>query len=228
MAILAVGGPIVLILPFRWVDPPTTAFVLRAEVLAGHDIGFDRALQWTDLDDISPSLPLAVLASEDQKFFVHHGFDTEAIGDALADAGRGGRLRGASTISQQVAKNLFLWPSRSPVRKGLEAHLTLFVEALWPKRRILEVYLNIAEFGDAMFGVSAAASQFFGVTPDLLDAEQAARLAAVLPSPRMFKVQDPSPQVLKRQAWILDQMEGLRGTIYTASLTEGATDSGEE
>ena len=173
-------------------------------------------IRWVDWDQISPNLPISVIASEDQRFPSHHGFDLESIEKALRE--RQERVRGASTISQQVAKNLYLWPGRSWIRKGLEAYLTVFIELLWPKRRILEVYLNIAQFGQEVFGVGTAAPVFFGRPASELSPRQAALMAAVLPSPRRMSVARPSPYVEKRVAWILEQVEQLGGAGYLDGL----------
>jgi monofunctional biosynthetic peptidoglycan transglycosylase len=171
-----------------------------------------------DWERISPHAAVAVLASEDQRFPHHAGFDLESIADAVEKRSRGGRLRGASTISQQVAKNLFLWPGRSFLRKGLEAWFAGLLELTWPKRRILEVYLNVAEFGDGVFGVEEASRRFFGKPAAGLSADEAARLAAVLPSPRRMRADHPSPWVLARSAWIQEQMAQLGGAAYLRTL----------
>lgn len=189
----------------RWVDPPTSAFMLREQLTR------PVRHRWIDWPQISPHAKVAVIAAEDQKFPEHHGFDLESINDALEDRERGRRVRGASTISQQVAKNLFLWPGQSWVRKGLEAYFTVLIETLWPKRRILEVYLNIAEFGSGVFGIGAASEVYFGKRPASLSAPDAALLAAVLPSPKRMRVQAPSRYVRSRQDWILGQMRGVGG-----------------
>ncbi len=143
-------------------DPPTTAFIIRERLSAGEP-GKPKSVQyrWVDGEQISPYIKVAVIASEDQKFPEHYGFDLDSINDALEDRERGRRVRGASTLTQQVAKNLFLWPGQSWIRKGLEAYFTVLIETLWPKQRILEVYVNIAEFGSGVFGVGAAAEIFF-------------------------------------------------------------------
>jgi monofunctional biosynthetic peptidoglycan transglycosylase len=166
---------------------------------------------WIPLDDLPRNAAIAVIAAEDQLFFQHSGFDFEAIEDALERNARrkGRRIRGASTISQQVAKNLFLWRGKSFVRKGLEAYFTILIEALWPKQRILEVYLNVAEFGERTYGVGAASRHFFGKSAQRLTAEECALLAVVLPNPRELKAGEPSEYVLKRQAFILGQMYDL-------------------
>src|SRR3990170_3240644 len=156
-------------------------------------------------------MSLAVIAAEDQNFPFHFGFDFEQIEKAIEQSNRGRRLRGASTITQQVAKNLFLWEGRSFIRKGLEAYFYVLLELFWPKRRILEVYLNIAEFGDGTHGVYAAAKTFFGKHPSELTPSEAALLAAVLPHPKHLHANTPSPYVEERARWIEEQMEQLGG-----------------
>jgi monofunctional biosynthetic peptidoglycan transglycosylase len=180
--------------------------------------GCDIRYQWVDWRDISPHMGVAVVAAEDQKFPQHLGFDVDALVEVWQEHQDGGRLRGASTISQQVAKNLFLWPGRSFIRKGLEAYFTVCLEGLWSKRRILEVYLNVAEFGQGIFGVAAASETFFDKSPAQLAAHEAALLAAVLPNPSEFDVKQPSPYVLKRRVWILRQMQQLGGSKYLHGL----------
>ena len=174
--------------------------------------------QWQPSTQISPNMALAAIAAEDQRFPIHNGFDLEAISAALRDAENGASLRGGSTITQQVAKNLFLWPGRSFVRKGVEAWLTFLIELMWNKQRILEMYLNIAQFGDRTFGVEAASQQFFQISAKDLTAEEAALLAAVLPGPELYSVEAPSGQVLDNQYWILTQMNQLGGTAYLEQL----------
>lgn len=176
------------------------------------------AYQWQPYEQISPNMLLAAIASEDQRFPVHAGFDVDAISAALRDAESGASLRGASTITQQVAKNLFLWPGRSFVRKGLEAWFTLLIELMWSKERILQVYVNIAQFGDRTFGVEAASQQFFQVSAQDLTPEEAALLAAVLPNPELYSVAAPSWEVIDSQGWILTQMNQLGGTAYLQQL----------
>ncbi len=175
---------------------------------------FHLRQHWVPWKKVSPWVPLAMVAGEDQKFPYHHGFDFESIDKAIDAADDGKRLRGASTISQQTAKNLFLWNGRSFVRKGLEAYFTVLLELTWPKQRILEVYVNIAELGNGIYGVGAASEVYFHTTPARLDPAQAARLAAVLPSPRRLHVDRPSAYVLRRAAWIRRQMEQLGGPGY--------------
>ncbi len=162
---------------------------------------------WVSAKKISDYASSAVIAAEDQRFFQHSGFDLDAIQSSIDTYMDGGRLRGASTISQQVAKNLFLTPSKSFVRKGLEVWFTLLIELLWSKERILTVYLNIAEFGDHLFGIEAASRYYFGVHADRINRSQAALLAATLPNPILLRAAQPSAYLLKRQRWILRQME---------------------
>ena len=214
--------PLALLLLLRWVPPPTTAFMLQDELAAASRAATMRMpYRWTAWEDIAPQAAIAVIASEDQKFPDHHGFDVEAIRMALGDALQGGRLRGASTISQQTAKNLFLWPGRSFFRKGLEAYLTVLIELCWSKRRIMEVYLNVAEFGTGVFGITAASERFFDKRPAELTADEAALLAAVLPYPSGWRVDDPSRRVRRRQAWIRDQMTRLGGVALIEERISG-------
>lgn len=201
IAVLASTG---LVLVLRFVSPPFTAMMLDQP-------GPLREIQyeWRDRPQIAVTVARAVIASEDQRFLAHHGFDFDQLQIAIGEYRAGDELRGASTITQQVAKNLFLWSGRSFLRKGLEAYFTVLLEACWPKQRILEVYLNVAELGDGVFGVEAAARRFFGVHASALSAEQAALLAAVLPNPHKLQVDKPSSYVRGRESWILAQMQVL-------------------
>ncbi len=201
------------VLVLRWVNPPYTAFMAESQIAAWSkgDRSYAARHQWAELDHISANLPLAVVASEDQKFPEHWGFDVEAIEKAYELNRHSHRVHGASTISQQVAKNLFLWSGRSYVRKALEAYFTLLIEACWPKRRILEVYLNIAEFGGGIYGAEAAAQRYFHTTAAKLSRGDAAVLAAVLPNPLLLSAAAPSAYVQSRRDWILGQMQALGG-----------------
>jgi monofunctional glycosyltransferase len=205
----------------RFFDPWTSAVIVNERVASWVD-GKPGALRvqraWRDFDRISPQLALAVIAAEDQRFLDHIGFDFKQIQKALDESERGGRSRGASTITQQVAKNLFLWNGRSYVRKGLEAWFTLLIEVIWPKQRTLEIYLNIAEFGRGIYGAEAAAQIFFRKPAKTLNRAEAARLAAVLPSPRRYRADNPGPYVQRRQHEIELQMAALGGTGYLAPL----------
>jgi len=189
---------------YRWINPPTTLLM----VAEGWRLGGAKH-QWRGLDAISPHLARAVIAAEDARFCDHPGFDFVEIGRALDERERG-RVRGASTISQQTAKNAFLWPAQSWARKGLEAGFTVLIEALWPKRRILEVYLNVAEFGEGVFGAEAAAQRWFAIPADKLTLAQAARLAAILPSPRTRNPAKPSAYVAGRARAIAGGAETIR------------------
>jgi monofunctional biosynthetic peptidoglycan transglycosylase len=199
---------LLLVVPLRWIDPATTSFILQDE-RAG-----DKWLRqrWTPLEAIAPHLPLAVIAAEDQRFPDHHGIDLKAIEKALDE--KGGRRRGASTITQQLAKNLYLWSGRSMIRKGIEAWLTLLMEATWSKNRIMEVYLNTVEFGPGTYGVTAASKRFFGRSPKQLTPRQAALLAAVLPSPKRMSAKAPSAYVNQRANEIQYWMGRLGGEKY--------------
>lgn len=216
--LLVVAVTLLQVLALRFIDPPTSAFMLDRQWQAFRAGEADFALRydWVDWDALSPHLPIALVAAEDQRFPTHAGFDFEAIDKALESNARGGRVRGASTISQQVAKNLFLWDGRSWLRKGAEAWYTVLIEALWPKQRILEVYANLAEFGDGIYGAEAAAQAFFGKPAKRLSAAESARLAAVLPSPKRYSVAAPGPYVQRRSAWIARQARNLGGPAYLA------------
>lgn len=203
----------------RWVDPPTSAFIERERLISAvSKSSYTVRHRWVDWGDISTQMKIAVIASEDQLFPDHNGFDFKSINRAWQDREHGKRVRGASTISQQVAKNLFLWPAQSWLRKGLEVYFTLLIETFWPKQRILEVYLNVAEFGRGVFGVGAASDTFFRKRPARLTASDAALLAAVLPSPKRLRVDAPSSYVRKRQQWILRQMRGIGGSAVLADM----------
>jgi monofunctional biosynthetic peptidoglycan transglycosylase len=202
-----------LVLPFRWLPPPISSVMAQEWVTAvaeGRD-AFSAPPRWTDWDDIPSQLPLAVIASEDQRFIVHNGFDLKSIAEAIEERLDGGRMRGASTITQQVAKNLYLWQGRSFLRKGLEAYFTVLLEAAWPKRRIIEVYLNIAEFGRGVYGVDAAARHLFNKPPRSLKPWESCRLAAVLPNPKRMNAASPSPYVRSRAVWIQRQIRLMGG-----------------
>jgi len=202
------------VMVLRWIPPLSTAFILRERVFGEQPV----AHRWTPWEEIAPVMALAVVASEDQKFPVHNGFDIEEIARALSEDDR---RRGASTISQQVAKNLFLWPGGGWLRKGVEAYFTVIIEALWPKRRILEVYLNVAEFGPGVFGVGEAADRFFNKSPAQLNPYEAARLAAVLPNPKRMSVANPSNYVVRRGDTIRAQMRRLGGSAYLQEIWRG-------
>jgi monofunctional biosynthetic peptidoglycan transglycosylase len=207
LSIIAVGL-------LRWIDPPFSMVML-------HRAWDEQAWQkqvWTDIEQVAPTIALAVVAAEDQRFPQHWGFDTAEILAAVEKHLDGGKLRGASTISQQVARNLFLWQGRSFFRKGLEVWFTLLVETIWSKRRILEMYLNFAETGKQRFGVTLAARQAFGVSADRLTEHQSALIASALPNPIKFVIERPGPYQLKRRDWIVGQMRNLGGVAYLAPI----------
>ncbi|MFC1851772.1 monofunctional biosynthetic peptidoglycan transglycosylase [candidate division CSSED10-310 bacterium] len=199
---------ILLVLGLRWIPPPTTAFLIQDLYQQGKSAESIHSVkvEWSDWADISPHIFVAVIVSEDQRFFQHHGFDVDEIQKAWAEYQGGKRLRGASTITQQLAKNLFLWSGRSVVRKGLEAYFTIIIELLWPKNRILEIYVNIIQYGQGVYGVTAASEHFFHKPPSQVTPREAALLAAVLPNPLRFRIDKPSPYVKQRQEWIIRQM----------------------
>ena len=199
MLVLVFGliGPIAVTALYRFVPPPIT-YLMIERLFEGK--GFDR--RWRPLDEMSPRLVRAVIAAEDARFCQHHGFDFEAMEKAMEANAKGKKLRGGSTISQQTAKNVFLWPDRSYVRKGLEAYFAVLIETIWGKRRIMEVYLNSIEWGPGIYGAEAAALKNFGVGADKLTAAQSARLAAILPSPLKWKAAKPGPYVRKRSGKI--------------------------
>ena len=223
VALLAAG-----ILATRWLPPPTSAFILEAQFHAWREgrADFTPKRQWVGLEAIAPAAGLAAVAAEDQLFFTHKGFDFDAMAQALRRNQVSRRVRGGSTISQQTAKNLFLYPGRSFLRKGLEAGLTVLLESLWPKSRILEVYLNFAQFGDGVYGVEAASRAFFGKPARRLEPAEAALLAAVLPNPLQLRADRPSAYVLKRRDWILRQMRQLGADLYPRGLSPSADGEG--
>ncbi len=205
LAGIGIAG-LVVVASLRWIDPVTSSVILRENLFGAADsrwISFD----WRPLERISAPMAAAVIAAEDQRFFRHSGLDFVELSKTLR-AGKS-RPRGASTITQQVAKNLFLWSGRSYARKILEAGLAIYIDSFWGKRRVLEIYLNIAQFGPAVYGVENAARRFFGKPAARLSRYEAARLAAVLPNPNLRSAAHPSELVLQRQRWILAQMRTL-------------------
>ncbi len=215
LAVLALVSALLVGL-LRWVDPPMSAFMMRQAVV-GWWLDRPRPYfyhDWVPWERIPPALPLAVIAGEDQRFAYHHGFDPEELRKSLATWRRGGGLRGASTITQQTAKNLFLWTGRSWIRKGLEAWFSALIEALWSKQRILEVYLNIAQFSPSTYGVGAAAERYFHRPVDEITLPEAALLAAVLPAPGTSRLNRPSARLQRRADWIADQVLRIGGRRY--------------
>ncbi|WP_432473801.1 monofunctional biosynthetic peptidoglycan transglycosylase [Amphritea sp. HPY] len=207
--LVALLTPVLLVLVLRFADPATWMWQLQREMSPPAGYPQTSKHQWVPLEKISPRMQLAVIASEDQKFPEHWGFDLESISKALQQNEQGSRIRGASTLTQQTAKNLFLWPAKSYFRKGVEAGFTLLIETFWDKPRILEVYLNIAEFGPGVYGVEAASQKFFGKPASKLSSSEAARLATVLPNPYRMSAARPSNYVWQRSSWIQRQMRML-------------------
>lgn len=207
------------ILFLRFVPPPFSALMVQRRIESWSGTApYKPQYDWTPLDRIAPVMGAAVIAAEDQTFADHFGFDWKAIEKAMEHNEHSKRIRGASTLSQQTAKNLFLPSGRTWTRKGLEAYFTLLLEMGWSKRRILEVYLNIVEFGDGVYGVESASQAFFGKPAARLSSSEAALLAAVLPNPHLYKVKAPSSYVRGRQQWILDQMVQLGGPKVVREL----------
>ena len=213
LLIFGLVGPVAVTAIYRFAPPPLTWLMVQ-RVFEGR--GFHRT--WVPLEAISPKLVRAAIGAEDARFCEHHGFDFQAIEKAMASNAKGRKLRGGSTISQQTAKNVFLWPGRSYVRKGLEAYFTVLIEVIWGKRRIMEVYLNSIEWGPGVYGAEAAARANFGVSAAQLSAPQAARLAAILPSPLKWQAARPGPYVQKRSGKITRaagavRRDGLAGCV---------------
>lgn len=205
------------IIVLRWVDPPVT-FTQLASWVQGYGLKRD----YVNYDEISPNMKLAIVASEDQLFPVHNGFDWKSIEKAMKHNSkqRVKIIKGGSTISQQTAKNVFLWQGRSWLRKGLEAYFTFMIELVWGKERILDVYLNVAEMGPGIFGAEAAAQKYFHKSADKLSSKESAMIAACLPNPKKYKVSPPSPYITKRHQWVLNQMNNLRGNDDIAAVID--------
>lgn len=199
---------LVYIVALKWVNPPFTITMISSRMALS---GSHFHKKWVSWDQIAPAAKLSVIAAEDQLFAVHNGFDIKSIKKAWKYNQTNKRTRGASTISQQTAKNVFLWQGRSWLRKGLEVYFTFMIEKIWGKKRILEVYLNVAQMGKGIYGVEAAAQQYYGKKAKALTRAQAAMIAAVLPDPVDYSVASPSRYVLSRQHWILGQMNNLEG-----------------
>jgi len=210
-----------LVLLLRFIPVPFSALMVQRRIESWFSSErYTSRHDWVPLEEIAPSMGVAVIAAEDQNFPEHFGFDWKAIEKAIAHNERSRRKRGASTVTQQTAKNLFLWETRSWTRKGFEAYFTLLIELAWSKSRILEVYLNIVEFGDGVYGVEAASRTYFGKPARKLRPSEAALLAAVLPNPHRYRAAAPSGYVRNRQAWILGQMSAMGGPGLLKSLGE--------
>ncbi len=208
---------ILIVLIFKWVPVPVTPLMfirIAEQSFDGKELKLDK--DWQPISKINPHLPLAVVASEDQRFLHHWGFDFESMEKAFESNKKGKRIRGASTISQQTAKNVFLWPGRNYLRKALEVYFTGLIELFWSKERILEVYLNVIEMGDGIYGAQAASKIYFKKDVAGLSAQQAALIAAILPNPRRYSAHRPTPYILGRQTWILRQMRNIEKLDYSS------------
>lgn len=211
MVIFFFASTLITVLAYKWLPVPLTPLmVIRCVQQVKHGEHVRLRHHWVPLEEISPDLPLAVIASEDQRFREHNGFDFNAISQAIKENKQGKRQRGGSTISQQTAKNVFLWPGHSWVRKGLEVYFTVLIELIWGKDRIMEVYVNSIEMGDGIYGAEAVAQWHFQCTARDLNRRQCALIAATLPNPLRFSSKNPSAYMLKRQTWILRQMRNLQ------------------
>jgi len=206
------------VLILKWTDPVTSSVMIQRQIESLFTGGESVSYIWCNYNDISVAVALAVVASEDQNFPNHFGFDFDQINKALKERKERRRLRGASTITQQVAKNLFLWEGKSFIRKGIEAYYTILIETFWSKKRILEVYLNIAEMGNNVFGVGAASKIYYNKIPKKLTLGESALIAAVLPNPKRYSVRNPSGYIQRRQQWIIRQMNSLGGVAYIKDL----------
>jgi monofunctional glycosyltransferase len=214
--ILLFIAQLIYIILLKWVDPPITITQI-VSLVEGNGLKRD----YVPIQDISPNAQLAIIASEDQLFPDHNGFDVKSIEKVITQGSKkSGRMRGASTISQQVAKNVFLWQGRSWIRKGVEAYFTFMIEKIWGKKRILEVYLNVAEMGKGVFGIEAAGQQYFKKSAKKLSRREAAMIAACLPNPKKYAVKPPSRYISQRYPWILRQMNNLEGDPEIKLLVE--------
>lgn len=211
--LIIIAGTILWVFLYKYLNPPLTPLMVIGYFGEAKTIN----KKWKDYNQISRYMKLAVIAGEDQKFPLHDGFDIDSIKDAIDEKLSGDRLRGASTISQQTAKNVFLWPSRSWARKGAEAYFTFLIEKLWGKKRILEVYLNVIETGKGIYGVDEAGETYFGKAAGQLGKEESALIAAILPNPVEMSATRPTKYVRERQAWIMKQMDNL-GTGYLKKI----------
>lgn len=219
-------GSIISTILFRWIPIPVTPLMLircGQQVINGEKLKLYK--DWVPLEEISPNLQLAIVICEDQEFLNHYGFDVEGIKKAIKSNSKGKRLRGGSSISQQTAKNLFLWNGRNFIRKGLEVYFTLLIETFWSKERILEVYLNIAEMGDGIYGAQEASRYYFRKNASELKRGEAASLAVIMPNPRKYKVNHLGPYLQKRKEWTINQMKYWG---YKLDFEENNTPGNEE
>ncbi|MGV3585431.1 MAG: monofunctional biosynthetic peptidoglycan transglycosylase [Adhaeribacter sp.] len=214
-------GSVLWVLIYRWLPPPATLHMFKRRAAAGKQDLPNKTIQYTyvALEDITPNVPLAMIAAEDQLFLKHDGFDFKAMKGAFEHNQTSKKVAGGSTISQQVAKNVFLWHGRSYLRKGVEAYFTFLIELLWGKKRIMEVYLNIAEMGDRIFGIEEASRIYFKKSPKNLTPNQAALIASVLPNPVKYSVKNPSRAILRKRRRVVLNMRRLGGVNHVQSIT---------
>ena len=213
---LFVALSVLSVVAYKYLPVPVTPLMVIRAVEGNDSLGWNWKHDWVDLEEMSPYMPVAVVASEDQKFLDHNGFDVDAILAAYEEAKRGKRVRGGSTISQQTAKNVFLWPQSSWLRKGFEAYFTFWIELIWSKERILEVYLNSIEMGPGIYGVEAVAQAHFGCSAQKLTRQNCALIAATLPNPKKFSSKSPSLYMYKRQRQILKEMRHVEPVLQKA------------
>ena len=206
---------ILMVLCLRWVNPPTSSFMMQRRIKAWwHGQAYQQHYQWVDWDQMDWQIKVAAITSEDQRFAENWGFDFGQIHKAIEESKNLKDMRGASTITQQTAKNLFLWPAHSLFRKGIEAYFTILLELFWSKKRILEVYLNIAQFGDNIYGVQAASRYYFHTTAARLNKSQSALMVTALPDPYDYDLAHPSPYMIRRRNWVLRYMNKLGNQAY--------------
>jgi monofunctional biosynthetic peptidoglycan transglycosylase len=218
-AIIFFVSTVLIVFAMRWINPVTSSIMIQRQISSLLKGDFQLVnYHWVDYDDVSKYMPIAIVAAEDQNFPNHFGFDFKQIEKAMKQNKKGKRIRGASTITQQVAKNLFLWEGKSFIRKGIEAYFTILIELLWDKKRILEVHMNIAQFGKNIFGVGIASLAYYKLPPGKLSMSQAALLAALLPNPLRYSVLKPSGYVRGRQNWIISQINSLGGSDYLKDI----------
>lgn len=219
LVILFFAVTIFAVVLLRWINPPTSSFIMQRQLEAWwNEEDVTIQYQWTNWKNISTPIKIAAITSEDQNFANHWGLDINSIQKAINEYERGKDLRGASTITQQVAKNLFLWSGQSYLRKGIEAYFAIIIELLWPKKRILEVYLNIVEFGDGIYGVQAAGQHFFDTTAAGLSKWQSSLMVTALPAPKRYNLANPSQYMLKRRTWVLRYMDFLGNAHHLNQL----------
>jgi len=210
---------VIIVFLMRWIDPIVSSIMIQRQINSFLKGDFKLIKNsWVDYDEVSKFVPIALIAAEDQNFSNHYGFDFEQIKKAIKHNAHRKRIRGASTITQQLSKNLFLWEGKSFLRKGIEAYFTVLIETLWDKKRIIEVYMNVIELGDMTFGVASASEIYLKKDPSKLSASQAALIASVLPNPKRFQIARPSGYVRARQSWVIRQMNSLGGIEYLKDL----------